>query len=416
MTARRSGLWALVVGMCVGVGFNALGPATPVAHAQIRMGFGAGRGMGGGGAISSADITQYAALLKLDETQTATIKDLHSAYQADYDKAQKEMTDGFERLRQEFEDSRDPSVWQKDAPAIVEKFQKRGEELEKTFLGDMKSLLTADQAGRWSMVERANRRNRSLPGGMLAGESTDLVKIVSALELKSTPEGVSQAMDRYEAELDSAIQERDTRRKDIGEQIQAVSRGGAGGGWMNMDMEKMQQLVADSRKSGIKVRDINDRFASVIEAALPEDRRSDFGDRVKREKFPNIYRESHVLKCLKAAGEFDDVSSEKKQQIADMTAKYERESGPMNDKWARLQADAEKDGGGDDMMQGWMRMARGGGDDANDKSELSDIRKNRRKLDNDTVDKLKAMLTEEQIDRLPKRENQVFQGFGGGRR
>lgn len=416
MALKRAKVWALVAGLCLGLGLVTASPFVPVAQAQMRMGMGGGMGLPT--AISSADVIQYGKLLKLDETQTATIKDLHEAYAADHAKASKAMSDGFERLRQEFEDSRDPSIFQKESPAIVEKFQSRSEELEKTFLGDMKALLTPEQAGRWTSVERANRRNRSLPVGMLAGESMDIVKLVAAMEMAKTPEGVAQALDRYEAEMDAAIQERDTRRKDIGEQMQNLTRGGGGGGgggWMNMDFEKLQQLMGDLRKSGIKVRDINERFSTVVQAALPEDERDDFGDRVKREKFPNIYRESHIDRCLKAAGEFSDLSSEAKAQVADMAAKYEREAGPMNDKWARLQADAEKDGGGDDMMQGWMRMARGG-DDSNDKSELAEIRKARRKLDSDMMDKLKALLNEDQVDRLPRRESQQFQGFGGGRR
>lgn len=417
MALKRSKVWALIAGACLGFALLAASPLAPVASAQMRMGMGGMGGMGLPSAISSADVTQYGKLLKLDETQTSTIKDLHEAYAADHAKASKAMSDGFDRLRQEFEDSRDPSIFQKEAPAIAEKFQKKSEELEKSFLGDMKSLLTPEQSDRWSSVERANRRNRSLPVGMLAGESVDLVKVVSAMELAATPEGVGQALDRYEAEVDAAIQERDTRRKDIGEQMQNLSRGGAGGaaGWMNMDFEKLQQLMGDLRKSGLKVRDINERFSSVVGAAMPEDQRERFGDRVKRETFPNIYRDSHIIRCLKSASEFDDLSTEAKAQVADMTAKYDREAGPMNAKWARLQAEAEKEGGGDDLMQGWMRMARGG-DDSNEKSELAEARKARRKLDSDMMEKLKAMLNEDQLERLPRREPQQMQGFGGGRR
>ncbi len=413
MACTRSRLVAMVTGVCLGLGVLTLGPAIPTAHAQMRMMMGGARGMGGGGPINSADIAQYAKILALDETQTTTVSDLHAAYQADYEKAQKAMNDGFERLRAEFEDTRDPSIFQKESPAIIEKFQTRTQDLEKTFLTDMKSLLTPEQSTRWASVERANRRNRSLPGGMLSGESMDLVKVLSAMDVQTPPEGVTQALERYETELDAAIQERDTQRTDLGKQMQDLGRGG--GGFMNMDIDKMQKLFGEMRKSGIKVRDINDRFATVIQNALPEDQRARFGERVRSEKFPNIFRESHAVRCLKAAAEFNDLSSETKQQIADMLTRYEREAQPLNDRWARLTAEAEKDGGGDDMMQGWMRMARGGGDDDGDKSELAETRRNRRKLDTDTLEKLKALLNEDQIDRLPRRES-AFQGFGGGRR
>ena len=73
----------------------------------------------------------------------------------------------------------------------------------------------------------------------------------------------------------------------------------------------------------------------------------------------------------------------------------------------------EKDGGGDLMTSGWMRMM--GGDDSGD-SPQQVARRARRELDRTTLDKLKALLTEEQQDKLPERDQQAnpWGGFGGG--
>lgn len=420
MARNRATSLALIAGTILGLAAFTI-PAVPEAQAQPRfnMGIGGRGGMGGGEKISAATLDQFGKILLLTDTQADALKDLHQAYDAAHEQATKAFQDKLERIRQDFQDTQDPSVWQKDMPEAVEKLTTEVTKVEKSFMDDLKAMLTPEQASKWPVLERASRRAKSLPGGMLAGESVDLLKQVENLKLAKTPEAVQQSLERYEMELDGAMVERDAKRKELGEQMPGFGGrarggqgggGGGGGGAGMFDFQKIGEVMADMRKSGVKVRDINDKYATVIASGLPDERRGEFTLNVKKAKFPQIYRESYTLKALNAAAGFKDLDTQQQTGVTDLLAKYKREIDAANDRYAKAQADAEKDGGGDDMMGGFMRMM--GGDQGGDDSELAIARKDRRKIDTDTLEKLKAILTPEQAEKLPERENSMF---GGGR-
>jgi hypothetical protein len=172
-------------------------------------------------------------------------------------------------------------------------------------------------------------------------------------------------------------------------------RGGEGGGF-NFDMEQIRKSMTEMRKAGLSVCEINQRFARSVEATLPEDRRAEFAQQVRIESFPRVYRETHAAKCLKAAAAFNDLSAEQKSTIAEMLETYEREVKSINTRWADAVLASEADGGGDPMS-----MFMGGGESP----AIADARKAKRELDKTTRDKLNALLTEEQLERLPERED-----------
>ena len=415
MTRLGTTVLALIAGVTLGAGVA--GTLAPHANAQLRMGMNMGLGGPGEGKITPADLEQFGQILGLDKTQADALKDLHHAYDTEYDQSSKALQDKTEKIRQDFQDNQDPSVWQKDMPEAFEKHQTKIEAIEKSFMSDLKALLHADQTNKWPILERTNRRNKSLPGGMLAGESVDLIKMVGELKLPKASDAVSQSLDRYDSELDQAIVERDVKRKDLREQMGFGSKKKdgkeSGGGMAEMfNFQKIGEVMAEMRKSGIKVRDINDRYSTIVASGLPDDKRDDFFARYKKAKFPQVYRDSYTMKALTGAAAFKDLDSEQRTGITELAARYKREADAANEKYAKATADAEKEGGGDDMMGGIMKMM--GGDQGGDDSELSQAKKAKRKLDSETVDKLKAMLKPEQVERLPERDNNSFQ-FGGGR-
>ena len=410
---------AIVMGVVLAAGMVA-GPFCSSTQAQMRMGMGMGAGMGGG-KVAAGEVEQFGKILALDKAQLSAFKDLHQAYETEYDQAMKTMQDKMEKMRAEAQDTGDWSAMMKDGQESAEKFQTKSTDLEKSLMSDLKALLTPDQTTKWPVMERAHRRNQSLggtagiPGFGLAGESVDLVKMVEELKLKKTPEAVSQSLDRYESEMDSALIERDGKRKEMADQMNPFGKkdgkGGGGGDGVGMpDFKKICEMMTEMRKTGLKVRDLNDRYSTLVASGLPDDVREDFNSRFKKAKFPQVYRESYTTKSLSAAAGFKDLDPQQQTGVTDLAAIYKRESVAANDRYAKAQTDAEKDGGGEDMMGGWMKMMNG--DQGGDDSELSQAKKAKRKLDTDTVDKLKAILTPQQVERLPERENNMF---GGGR-
>lgn len=418
MARFRSTALAIVTGIVLAAGTVA-GPFCSSAQAQMRMNMGMGAGMGGS-KVSASEVEQFSKILSLDKTQASAFKDLHQAYEAEYEQASKVMQDKMEKMRAEAQDTGDWSVMIKDAQEVAQTFQTKSTDLEKSLMSDLKALLTPDQTTKWPSLERTHRRNQSLSGGTipgfgLAGEGVDLVKMVEELKLAKMPEAVSQSLDRYESEMDSALIERDAKRKDMAEQMNPFGKkdgkGGGGDGGGMPDFKKISEMMSEMRKTGIKVRDLNDRYSTLVASGLPDDVREDFSTRFKKAKFPQVYREAYTGKALTAAAGFKDLDQQQQSGIADLAAVYKRESATANERYAKAQADAEKDGGGEDMMGGWMKMMNG--DQGGDESDLAVAKKAKRKLDTDTLDKLKGILTPEQVERLPERENNMFGGVRG---
>ena len=150
MSVLRIARQSLLVLACVAglsVGFVA-----ETAHAQaarhLRRRPGAGMGGGFTPSVTKADLKKFAAVLSLDELQTETADELLAAYQAEHDVFAKQARKDMDRIRTEFEDSQDPSVFRDEMPKVMETYREGSQKIEKQFFDDVKSLLTPQQAER----------------------------------------------------------------------------------------------------------------------------------------------------------------------------------------------------------------------------------------------------------------------------
>lgn len=405
----------LAMGACLGV--SMLVPVAPAAG-QMRMGMMNAMGNSGVDKVNTRSINEYAALLNFADAQKAAALALHEAYSHEFDKAREARDDGFKKVREDFADSQDPGVWQRDLPKVVEAYNERTKQLDAQLLADMRELLDETQAAKWPQVERAHRRNQSTPSGTLSGESVDLIRIVNDLKVNQPwPDALQQATDRYATELDAALQERERVRTEAAKDMPQPGQRREGAGPFGFDMEAIQRAMTNLRKAGVPVREINDRFASVIQNSLPEDKQADFASSYRKAKFPQVFSDPYLFKAIEAAEKFPDITPEQKATMAEIRAAYVRDIEPANQTWAAEIGKAEADGGGDEMMANVQRMMSGG---EAEQSDLAKARAARRKLDKDALEKLRAALTESQRDELPERDdpfggnNFRFGGGGGG--
>lgn len=353
--------------------------------------------------VSKADLKKFGAVLKLDEDQTMVAEELLAAMHAEHDTLAKKTRKESERIMNEFRDSQDPSVFSEEMPKVMQTYQEGAAAMQKRYFEDLQAMLTPAQTEKWPKVERLHRRLRSLPAGMLSGETVDLVSIVEGLELPAPlPDDLGAIIERYEADLDRELTERDRLR----EERMTAMRGG-GGGAFNFDLEKLRADMAEMRKAGLKVCEVNKRYARLIEGTLPADKQPAFAERVKKDSFPRVYRDTHTAKCLAAAAKFDDLAGDQASAVAELRESYERNVGSINERWAEAIEASEADGGGDPLA-----MFMGGGEDG----AVADARKAKRELDRTTREKLMAILTDEQKERLPEREDEgqgMMFRFGG---
>lgn len=352
-----------------------------------------GSGPGGNSQISRQSLDRYFELLQLDAAQRDMARTLHEGYTEAFQTAIRERREASTALMRSMEEHGDRTAIQEKMPEITQKYRERTSAIEKSFLGDLKALLSDQQAGHWPAVERLRRRETGLGRGGLAGESVDLTDIVRAMSVNA--EGLSATLQQYELDLDRALQDRAAAMADA----PAFRQG-------PIDIDSMQELMGRNRELGLRIRDLNQSYARRIESLLAEGERPQFAREVRRRSFPQVYRTPHTLRLLESAAGLGDLNEDQRRTITADKAAYERELAAVNEAWADAILAAEEEGdSGAVMGDGQMIRMRFG----EEPQGLQDARRARRELDERFQDRLLGRLSKEQQARLPKREEGQMQ-------
>jgi hypothetical protein len=398
-------------GLLLAVGVAALTATTVFA----QPGGGGGRGGGGGGMrgmmgdffsspVATREIDIFAEIAGLSTEQKEDAKALLEGTQAEFrtksDKIQKEM----DKVREKFQESRDPAVWT-EMRESMQTFRKEREAIEEQFFADFKMILTNEQAERWPRIERAHRRARTLSRGMISGERADLIQIMNSSKFAAEVQAeVLPVLAEYEEALDRELIARNKAYDEAAEAFGNFNPGGGGGG----GMERMQEIFTKGREASIRVREVNKKYARQIGDVLPETDRPAFEEAVKRASYPEVYRTTTASRELAAAEQFNDLDDTQKQGISALKETYQRSLNSVNDKLAAEITKREESFDPRQMMRGrggaggggGGRGGQGGGDDA-----TGELRRERRTLDESTAASLRKILSEEQVKRLPEDED-----------
>ncbi len=393
--------WVMVPGVVAAAAL--LGSIPAAASGQNIQLFG-GDGPGGGGReppVNSKQVARYADLLGFDADQKEAATALLEGMQAEWDAGAKKMRDEMESIREEFQESKDTSIWTDRMPAIMRKQRDARAKMEQTFVSDFKSLLSEDQQGQWGNVERTYRRDTTIPRGRLSGESVDLVRLAEELPL-SDPAKAKSTLDQYEADLDRALVERneivDEAQQRVGDGPAAMERA--------MQDEAFVKLREKAREARLKVRETNQRYARQLASALPADEAAKFSEEFTRRSFPDVFRKTLTADSLAAAADFEDLTAEQKQQIATMRGSYaqevERANKALMDATEKYEATSE---GYASALGGGMRFRTfgAGGQEEGRANPVDEARSAKRDMEKKALDNLKGILSDSQRERLPKR-------------
>lgn len=393
--------------------------APAAAHGQVIMRAGPGGpgfGPGGGARISRTTLDRYAKLLALDDAQRQAVDALHEAYSQATSAAGREMADKMREFEAAMKDG-DFEAMHGKLPAIMEDHRRKSAELEKTFLDDIKAVLTPEQADQqWPRVERLRKREQWLRTGVLSGSNVDLTLVLDNLKLPDAERArleptigqYEQDMDRLLTDVQRAHDDRAAKRaKDEGGR--PADREGRRVIMFNDETFQVDQKA--QREESARIKELNQRYARLLAADLPEDLRAKLEEQFKVASFRQIYRESTAERKLAAAEKFDDLTPTQRQRLSDLAANYRRQARAANDRWATVQERAEADGkatGGGGMG---MMVFNGGESQPED---LREARQARRDLDKQFDSDLEGLLTPEQKDRLPKPATITRRGNVGG--
>lgn len=351
-------------------------------------GGGGGGGMGGevlNPSISSRDLERAGKILSLDKDQTEAAKMLFDAYQEQYKAKAEPLRKKMERAREEFRESRDPSVW----GGLRDEFRKLGpvrEEMEKTLFADLKAVLREDQAASWEKFERSVRRERSLNRGLMSGERVNLIQIVERAELDDESKAkVAPVLDQYEVDLDRAL----TARTQF--TTEQMSRAGEifGGG----DPAELQKMIEKGRQLAVVVRDVNKRYARQVEDLVPEDKALKIAAEVRRQSFPRVFETTRAQRLLDAAAKFEDLDENQKASVASLRDSYVRDAEALNDQMTRETEKFEMSITAEQLMG----MFRGG-----NRGPVEELFNKRGQLGRTAEDNLRKILSPEQQKRLPE--------------
>jgi hypothetical protein len=393
MNGLNRGWWGRCAVACVA----AAGVVAPAANAQM-MGDMSGMGMM---AVSKRQMDGYARALGLEPAQKEAALALLDAYRAEYTKAMKDFQEQQRAAMRQAQEEMDFSAATKVMVAEGMKFQQRQQAAEKQFFDDVQALCTPDQAARWDRVERMRRREQFMRVGMVSGAGVDLVALIDRAGVAPADAAeFAPVLERYEFDIDRKLSDLKRAQDDMQAEQAKMAEGG-------FDMARMQEMMANVEKMlkplvdvAKDIRETNRDYVRRLGAFMSDEARAKFEAEFNRRAFPRVYRPAHVESMLEAAAKFPDLSAEQRDQVRAISQEYARAAAPLNDRWAQaVQAQEDQSGGTFGVMS---KMWTGGGEGAD---AVKDARKARTDLDAQTADRLRALLTPEQVERLPERKS-----------
>jgi hypothetical protein len=370
---------------------------------------GGGGGRGGNGmmrawlpdAISSRAFEEYVKALGLSDDQSVAAHALFDGYSTQARSASDKFRRKMEDIRQKAQDSGDWSVMGELRP-IGKQLRDDRKKMDEQFVSDVKELLSADQAAKWPEIEKSIRREQTLGRGFVPGERVDLVQVSRKLGGDvQTAEALKPMIALYVDELDAELVKRNQMSDAMADKMASGK---------DFDPALMQEAMVKGREFGIRIRDINRKYARQMADSLPDADRVAFNDAVKRESYPDVFRATQSIKAMDAASGFKDLQPEQKEKLAALKTSFERDLAAINEKSIAAIEEATKNF---DPARPWG----GGGGGGGRGGPMGELRRERRDFDRTAVESLKKILTTEQIERLPAPDPEEQNGGpGGGRR
>lgn len=354
-----------------------------------------GMSMGGGEAamgmaIGRASVDRYADLLGLDGHQREAAMLLHEAYLEDYKLAADAIAQGMIDLEEESRVTRNRDAFRNNLGRLWRGMLERRMELEDRLLGDLEALAAPpEDDDSFARVERARRRELAQSIARVNGAWVDLFEVAERTGVDGV-DAVAAILLDYETQIDAAhrplIEAQLARTRagiDLMEEPYAKAR--ANNEAIRAEGEAFIEKLSDA---DARAKAVNDRFARMIAQALPEDEAARWTEAYNRNAWPVVYRVSDAQRVLDVAAGFEDLSDEQREQLDATRAWYERAAAAINTRWAGA-IDAHQAGAGDP----WT----GGGDSP----DVERAQQDREELDERCVERVQALLTPEQAERLP---------------
>ncbi|MCX5664547.1 MAG: hypothetical protein NTY97_07590, partial [Planctomycetota bacterium] len=260
------------------------------------------------------DITLFVDFLVLEDWQVPTVESLMQDYTGDF----KVGCDG---LRDEMKGMKDQIINAGDQGAMgvimrpINKWIQEKARMKQRFVENLRSVLSDEQQERWPKLERAMRREKELPRGLLSGESVDLRQV--SRESDVPPDfmlAAKEALDQYEIGLDAALVARSTQLLASQDKIKEalVAQDYARG------LKELELIVA----TRVALRDLQDSSREKIATAYGDHWGPIFQAKALAAAFPSAYRPSPMIPYFAAALELPGLSPDQIAQLNALQVEY----------------------------------------------------------------------------------------------
>lgn len=301
----------LIIACIAAAVFQVLSPCS-TAHAQL--GANAGFVEAFQPDFLSRDMVVFADVLELDDSQQAVLESLLTDY-ADSFKL------GTEGLKDKMKAMKDQIIAAGDKGAMsvilgpINEWTAEKRKLHDRFVENVQAILSDEQVARWPKLERAMRREKELPRGVLSAESLDLVVIARASEVPpEAMKSAAAAVTAYELAIDGALAERARQMADSQERIKAAMVSNDN----NAGVREIELIVAKR----VVLRDLQEQHITALATAFGTQYGPAFRDRALREAFPSVYRPSAMIPYFAAARELPGLSPDQISQLNALEAEY----------------------------------------------------------------------------------------------
>jgi len=273
------------------------------------------------------------------------------------------------------------------------------------FETDLVTVLNEEQLLLWPPLKRILIRDRLLPQGRLSGETLDVMGLVEQQDYDDeTLSALLPAINEWDVHVTSALQARDDHLVENQGALMASFRStdNASDGLM-----KEQARLAET------VRQINDDAVMQIAMALPSEEGSAFTHLARERAYPRIFRTTRVERAYLGAMELEEIDPEILISVVELydalltELEYANEQILSETKRWESQEELER------MIRFRSRMS--GGQSDRPESPIRKAEENRETVEENYLQQLRLLLTEEQIEELgglKKREVREDRGRG----
>jgi len=206
----------------------------------------------------------------------------------------------------------------------IEKWWVERGRLAEQFVIGLKSVLGEAQITAWPALERRLMRERTLGQGVLAGESVDLFALIRELELDLEADSTAQTLlTEYGQKLDLALRARNYFAISVQAAISLATQ------------EKSPEIARPSLRRQIElrtsVRDLNEQYATILGASLPEAAGTEFRLLYRQRGFSTIYRSSHTQRIFRVALERAGDDVKLREAVGAMETAFRSELEPLQE-------------------------------------------------------------------------------------